>query len=160
MEIKTERCARAKQHYSSQSVTGGKQAIGVGGGSDRPGVINKKSWQIQQKSKMTEEYKLKKKLYDRERRRGLVNIGEAFQRCRNLRDFKGMETDEGSWVMWALRFRRLLFSTGQFNLAPKSSSIEPPQGAAQPSASWEIFWLSGTCFLLDSKYVTFLTELL
>ena len=46
----------------------------------------------QQKRKRTE-YKLKK-LYDREKMKSLVNIGEAFQRCRNLRDFKGIKTDE------------------------------------------------------------------
>ncbi|KAK0136565.1 hypothetical protein N1851_027300 [Merluccius polli] len=47
----------------------------------------------QPKRRRSEEHKLKKKGYDQARGRSRVNIGEAFQRWRDLRDLKGLKTD-------------------------------------------------------------------
>lgn len=41
----------------------------------------------------SEEQKWKKKFYDQARAKSRVNIGEAFQQWRDLREIKGMKTD-------------------------------------------------------------------
>ncbi|XP_051970336.1 uncharacterized protein LOC127634718 isoform X4 [Xyrauchen texanus] len=45
------------------------------------------------KRKRSDEYKMKKKVYDQARARSRVNIGEAFQRWTDLRKRKGFKTD-------------------------------------------------------------------
>lgn len=47
----------------------------------------------QPKRRRSEEQKLKKKGYDQARAKSRVNIGEAFQRWRDLRELEGMKTD-------------------------------------------------------------------
>lgn len=47
----------------------------------------------QPKRRRSEEYKRKRKFYDEARAKTRVNIGEAFQQWRELRDLEGMKTD-------------------------------------------------------------------
>lgn len=42
---------------------------------------------------MSEEQRLRTKYYDQTKAKRLVNIGEAFQRWRDLREVKGMKTN-------------------------------------------------------------------
>ena len=57
--------------------------------------VMKRSLRNSKRGKGLKNRNKKARMYDRERRKSLVNIGEAFQRCRNLRHFKG-KTDKGS----------------------------------------------------------------
>ncbi len=60
-------------------------------------TIDRENWKIKKKKKkkgkISEEQNIKKKGYDQARGRIHVNIGAAFQRWRDLKEWEGLESD-------------------------------------------------------------------